>query len=65
MTPADLKAAAETLKLTPTKMARAMGFSYATYKNWQSGRYRVPAVAARCVEYMLADPLVACAFGRK
>jgi DNA-binding transcriptional regulator YiaG len=59
MTPKTLIAARQTLKLSPTEMARAMGVSYDTYKSWQSGRRSMPAVAVRCVELLLKHPKTA------
>jgi len=33
-------------------MARAMGVSYPTYRQWESGRRSMPLVAVRCVELL-------------
>lgn len=54
MTPNDLTTARKTLDLTPTAMASAMGVGYDTYKDWQSGRRKMPPVADRCIELLLA-----------
>ena len=51
MTPKQLTAARKKLDLTPTEMARAMGVSYDTFKDWQSGRRGMTPVANRCVEF--------------
>ena len=59
MTPKKLTEARKELGLSPTEMARAMGVSYDTYKNWQSGRRSMPAVAVRCVELLLNHPRTA------
>jgi DNA-binding transcriptional regulator YiaG len=53
---AALIEAERTLDLGPVAMARAFGVSYATYKNWRSGRTDPPAVATRCLELLLAHP---------
>lgn len=53
---AELVQAEYTLDLGPVKMARAMGVTYSTYKNWRSGRTSMPAVATRCLELLLAHP---------
>ena len=59
MTPRKLTAARKKLGLTPTEMARAMGVSYPTYKDWQSGRRSMSASAERCVELLLLHPATA------
>ena len=59
MTPQALTAARKKLKLSPTEMARAMGVKYDTFKQWQSGRRSMPAVAVRCVELLLKYPKTA------
>jgi DNA-binding transcriptional regulator YiaG len=59
MTPKELTAARNSLGLSPTEMANAMGVTYDTYKNWQSGRRAMPAVADRCVELLLEHPKAA------
>ncbi len=59
MTPKQLTAARNKLKLSPTEMAKAMGVNYDTYKSWQSGRRSMPAVAVRCVELLLKYPKTA------
>ncbi len=56
MSPRKLTAARKKLGLTPTEMARAMGVPYDTYKDWQSGRRKMPSVAIRCVELLLRSP---------
>ncbi len=56
MTPRKLTNARRKLDLTPTEMARAMGVPYDTYKDWQSGRRRMSALAVRCVELLLRHP---------
>jgi len=59
MTPRKLTAARKKLGLTPTEMARAMGVPYDTYKDWQSGRRSMSALAERCVELLLRHPRTA------
>jgi len=54
MTHTELTAIRERLGLGPVDMGRAMGVSYTTYRDWQSGKNRMPAVAVRCAE-MLAE----------
>lgn len=44
----------ETLGLTPGAMATAMGVTYDTYKDWQSGRRNMRPTARRCIELLLA-----------
>ncbi len=56
VTSRKLTAARKKLGLTPTEMARAMGVPYDTYKDWQSGRRKMPSVATRCVELLLRSP---------
>ena len=56
MTPRQLNSARKKLGLTPTGMARAMGVPYDTYKDWQSGRRSMSALAIRCVELLLISP---------
>ena len=53
MTPAELTAIRERLGLGPVDMGRAMGVSYTTYRDWQSGRRPIPPVAARCANLLL------------
>ena len=65
MTPEKLLEARETLDLSPVEMARAMGVSYDTYKDWQSGRRAMPAVADRCVDLLLLYPKTAAKLSRK
>ena len=52
MTPEQLRAARESLGLSPTEMAAAMGVPYDTFKNYQSGRRDVPPVVAKVVELL-------------
>jgi len=59
MTPKQLTAARKKLGLTPTEMARAMGVSYPTFKDWQSGRRGMSASSVRCVELLLTHPATA------
>jgi len=59
MTPKQLTAARKQLGLTPSEMARAMGVSDDTYKDWQSGKRGMPPVANRCVELLLLSPRLA------
>ncbi len=59
MTPKQLTSARKQLGLTPTEMARAMGVSYDTFKDWQSGRRGMPPVANRCVELLQLSPRMA------
>lgn len=54
MNPEQLADARNTLDLTPTAMAAALGVSYDTFKDWQSGRRKMPPVASRCIELLLA-----------
>jgi len=54
MTHTELTAIRERIGLGPVDMGRAMGVSYTTYRDWQSGKNRMPAVAVRCAE-MLAE----------
>ena len=56
MTPRQLTNARKKLKLRPTEMARAMGVPYDTYKDWQSGRRKMPSVAIQCVALLLRHP---------
>lgn len=56
MVPKELTAIRERLGLGPVDMARAMGISYTTYRDWQAGRRRIPPVAARCAELLLELP---------
>lgn len=56
MTPNELQAARDYLGLDVRSMARAMGVSFDTYRQWESGRRSMPAVAVRCVELLLANP---------
>lgn len=66
MTPGELTAIRQRLGLGPVDMARAMGVSYSTYRDWQSGRRRIPPVAARCAGLLLrvdADALRQCVAG--
>ena len=65
MTPEALIEARDTLGLSPVEMARAMGVPYDTYKDWQSGRRSMPAVADRCVELLLLYPKTAVKLSRK
>ncbi len=59
MAPKQLTSARKKLGLTPTEMARAMGVSDDTFKDWQSGRRGMPPVANRCVELLLMSPKTA------
>ncbi len=59
MTPKEFTSARKKLDLTPTEMARAMGVSYDTFQDWQSGRRGMPPVATRCVELLLLSPRTA------
>ena len=52
MTASELHAIRERLGLGPVDMGRALGVSYTTYRDWQSGRNRIPPVAARCAELL-------------
>lgn len=65
MSRAQLIGAEHSLMLGPTAMARAMGVSYATYKNWRSERTSMPAVATRCVGLLIAHPDAARALAEK
>ena len=56
MTPRQLTTARKKLGLSPTEMARAIGVPYDTYKDWQSGRRSMSALAVRCVELLLRHP---------
>ena len=60
-----LVGAEHSLMLGPLAMARAMGVSYDTYKNWKAERNKMPAVATRCVELLLAHPEAARAIWSK
>ena len=51
--------AREALDFTPTQMALALGVSYDTFKQWQSGRRTMPKVAWRCVELLRRSPKTA------
>ncbi|MEX2496738.1 MAG: helix-turn-helix transcriptional regulator, partial [Woeseia sp.] len=53
MTPKKLTAARKELDLGPVQMSRAMGVTYETFSQWESGRRKMPAVAIRCVELLL------------
>lgn len=59
-----LNAARNTLGLSPTAMARALGVPYPTLKDWQSGRRKMPAVGIRCVELLLRHPDTAHALSK-
>ena len=56
MTPRQLTTARKKLGLTPTEMARAMGVPYDSFKDWQSGRRHMSALANRCVDLLLRHP---------
>lgn len=57
MTRDELTAIRQRLGLGPVAMARALGVSYSTYRDWQSGKTRVHPAAVRCAELlqMLGD----------
>ncbi len=59
MTPRQLKQAREKLHLGPVEMARAMGVSYETYRQWESGRRSMSAAAVRLEELLLLYPKTA------
>lgn len=59
MIPEKLTKARLELGLSPVGMAKAMGVPYDTYKDWQSGRRSMPAVAIRCLELLLLYPKTA------
>lgn len=65
MTPDKLTAARHQLGLSPVQMARATGVSYATYKDWQSGRRAMSAAAVRCVDLLVMYPATAKKLSRK
>ena len=65
MTPEKLLEARDTLGLSPVEMARAMGVPYDTFKDWQSGRRAMPAVADRCVELLMLYPKTAVKLSRR
>lgn len=44
----------EIFELTPGEMAAAMGVSYDTFKDWQSGRRNMNSSAVRCIELLKA-----------
>jgi len=52
VSPRELTKARNRLELSPVEMARAMGVSYPTYRQWESGRRSMPLVAVRCVELL-------------
>ena len=54
MTNDELTAARNELGLTPSEMAQAMGVSYDTFKDWQSGRRKLKGATVRVVEMLLA-----------
>jgi len=54
VTPKRLTEIRQKLGLGPVDMGRAMGVSYTTYRDWQNGKNRMPAVAIRCAQ-MLAE----------
>ena len=64
MTPAEINASREMLGLGPVAMSRAMGVSYLTYYQWESGRRTMPAVAVRCVELLVKYPRTATKLGQ-
>ncbi len=64
MTPKQLKRAREKLHLGPVEMARAMGVSYETYRQWESGRRSMSAAAVRLAELLLLYPKTAQRLGR-
>lgn len=59
MSRARLIGAEHSLCLGPVAMARAMGVSYDTYKNWRSDRTAMPAVATRCLDLLIDHPKAA------
>ncbi len=64
MSPKEITAAREMLGLGPVAMSRAMGVSYLTYRQWESGRRKMPAVAVRCLELLLRYPGTARKLGQ-
>jgi DNA-binding transcriptional regulator YiaG len=54
-----LVSARDKLGLSPTQMAKAMGVSYDTYKDWQSGRRSMSNCSHRCLELLLLYPKTA------
>ncbi len=65
MSPGELAAARWKIGLSPTEMARAMAVPYDTYKDWQSGRRSMSALAVRCVEILVRHPDTAKHLGQK
>ena len=53
------------LDLSPTEAARALGVTYDTYKDWQSGRRKPSTVVYRCIELLLMYPRTAKRFARR
>ncbi len=64
MTPDELTAARKKLGLGPVAMGRAMGVSYLTYRQWEAGRRKMPAVAVGCVELLVKYPKTARKLGQ-
>ena len=45
--------AEKSMELGPVAMAKEMGVTYDTYRNWRSERRAMPAVAWRCLALIL------------
>ena len=45
--------AEKSMELGPVAMAKEMGVTYDTYRNWRSERRSMPAVAWRCLALVL------------
>ncbi len=56
MTGSELTAIRKRLKLGPVDMGRAMNVPYTTYRDWQTERRKIPAVAARCAYLLCKIP---------
>lgn len=52
-TPDQLTRARQRLGLSPTQMATALGVSYDTYKDWQSGRNTIKPLTERAVQMLI------------
>jgi len=54
MSPSELESAMKQLGLGPVAMAKSLGCSYNTFKQWKGGQRTMTPVAVRAVELLLA-----------